>query len=682
MKENNTVINQHKLFAVLSAANNILLSIDEEETAIKETLKILCEYSGGDRAYLFKNYFDVEVKKDYCSHLFEYHSAFVKPQANDPLLKKFFYENQKMSWLLDLLSSGQSIRSNIDDFPVDNQELLALHQLKSTLLQPIFIKNSFWGFVGIDSCTEYRVWQDDLNILVENIGAGLATYYDKFELNKQISRQREFYKTILEHSKEGISVLNNEGKIIYQSPSNAQVLGYSDEEIRNHNFFDFIHPEDLESAHQLYSEIYAAPGKFLMTEIRYRQNDGSYINLELEIINLLHEDTIGGMVVNFRDITESENQKKLLLRNQSMLNTAQSIAKIGSYEINLIEDSIQVSDELFEIHGVKREDITNMNEYYLELMQFVHPEDLERISLETEEGIATGKGYKVEYRIITNDKELKYLKSKATVEFTEQLKLKKIVGTTQDITESKKREELIQEISDNLKKKNQEFETFAYVTSHNLRSPLSNLKGLCSILDEEGISEPNKLIIKKIKPLLDQLDSSLIEIEKSISSINNTSRKFTDLGFKQVFNEVALELEHIISSSEAEIDTDFNSVSHITYPKSHLLNIFHNMISNAIKYQKPGRKPKLYIKTKRLGNEIDIDFKDNGLGIDLVKHKKDLFNMCCRFHKDYNIEGKGLGLYIVKEQVEQLNGTIKVESKVDKGTTFTIKLIEQKEELC
>lgn len=101
-------------------------------------------------------------------------------------------------------------------------------------------------------------------------------------------------------------------------------------------------------------------------------------------------------------------------------------------------------------------------------------------------------------------------------------------------------------------------------------------------------------------------------------------------------------------------------------------SLFFNLLSNAIKYRDPERDPIITISAKRKNKEVEICIEDNGLGIDIELHKDRLFGMYKTFHK--HKDSKGIGLYITKNQVEAMNGTIKVESTVGKGTKFLISL--------
>jgi signal transduction histidine kinase len=104
--------------------------------------------------------------------------------------------------------------------------------------------------------------------------------------------------------------------------------------------------------------------------------------------------------------------------------------------------------------------------------------------------------------------------------------------------------------------------------------------------------------------------------------------------------------------------------------KSYLYSIFYNLIINSIKYRKPGRRPFINIYSREKANKITLVFCDNGSGIDLSRYGDKIFGLYKRFH--YDVEGKGMGLFMVKTQVESLEGNISVRSQIDEGSEFTV----------
>ena len=130
-----------------------------------------------------------------------------------------------------------------------------------------------------------------------------------------------------------------------------------------------------------------------------------------------------------------------------------------------------------------------------------------------------------------------------------------------------------------------------------------------------------------------------------------------------------------IYKSGAVFEVDISNTPTISFPSKYLDSIFTNLISNAIKYKSPERVPVIKITTKNVNNSIILSVTDNGLGIDLVKHKDNLFKIRKVFH--HHPDAKGFGLFMTKTQVEAMGGKIWAESSPGAGTTFFIELINQ-----
>jgi signal transduction histidine kinase len=124
----------------------------------------------------------------------------------------------------------------------------------------------------------------------------------------------------------------------------------------------------------------------------------------------------------------------------------------------------------------------------------------------------------------------------------------------------------------------------------------------------------------------------------------------------------------------AVVDKKFHLNNDLNYVPAYIKSIFSNLLSNAIKYHEQERKLKISIKTWKIQNGISFSFSDNGKGIDLEKNGKILFSPFVRFSKE--IEGKGIGLHIIKNMVESNGGSIKVESTLGRGTEFIFSLVE------
>lgn len=168
---------------------------------------------------------------------------------------------------------------------------------------------------------------------------------------------------------------------------------------------------------------------------------------------------------------------------------------------------------------------------------------------------------------------------------------------------------------------------------------------------------------------VDKLDMVINDINDILRVNYRANEKKESVQFGAIIDDIKLSIANLLDANDVTIECNFE-VTEILTIKSYLYSIFFNLISNSIKYGQPAQKTMIRIATKKVNNTIEINFRDNGIGFDVQKHRENLFRLYKRFHN--HKEGKGMGLYMVKTQVETLGGRITVDSKIDVGTTFKI----------
>ena len=240
-----------------------------------------------------------------------------------------------------------------------------------------------------------------------------------------------------------------------------------------------------------------------------------------------------------------------------------------------------------------------------------------------------------------------------------------------EITDRKKAELETLTLVDILKFRNKELGQFAYMVSHHLRAPIVRILGLASIFDTDP--SENKFIVDKITEATLELDNVVKDINNVVSARNLEKEKKEFVKFETKVSLITKVLEKEIKESEAQITTDFNQASAMVTVKSYLYSILHNLVSNAIKFRLPEVPLHIHLKTTVNENFICISVKDNGMGIDLKRNAKHVFGIYKRFH-GASISGKGVGLHLVKTQVESLGGRVELESKLNEGADFKIYL--------
>jgi PAS domain S-box-containing protein len=257
------------------------------------------------------------------------------------------------------------------------------------------------------------------------------------------------------------------------------------------------------------------------------------------------------------------------------------------------------------------------------------------------------------------------------------------VAIRSDITERKNAEE---EIKKNNKRaieharlmelKNIQLVDFCNIVSHNLRAPLINISMLVDFIEQSEEEEERNELIDKIKPVINHLMEVFNELVESIQIKQDNEIKSEQINLNDCIERILVGFETQIKEYGADIQLNFGNINTIHFPQKYLESIFTNLISNALKYKSPLHKPIINIRTsKGPNNTLLLSVSDNGLGINLLLHKDQIFKIRRTFHK--HPDAKGFGLFLTKTQVEAMGGKIWVESEPEKGSTFFIELKKQ-----
>lgn len=239
-----------------------------------------------------------------------------------------------------------------------------------------------------------------------------------------------------------------------------------------------------------------------------------------------------------------------------------------------------------------------------------------------------------------------------------------------DITESKKVTLESFMLVDRLQLKNKELGQFGYMISHNLRAPIARILGLASIFDVDP--SENKFIIDKISEATTELDTIVRDINNVVSARNSEKEKREFVSFENKLRLVMQVLHEEISQSKAAITTNFQQVKGVFTVRNYFYSILYNVLSNAIKFRSPEVPLTIHLESREEGDLICLSVRDNGMGIDLPKNRTKIFGLFKTFNP--HVAGKGIGLYLVKAQVESLGGRIEVDSKINEGSEFRIYL--------
>ncbi len=238
-----------------------------------------------------------------------------------------------------------------------------------------------------------------------------------------------------------------------------------------------------------------------------------------------------------------------------------------------------------------------------------------------------------------------------------------------DITEQKRLQKETLALIENLQNKNQDLQKFSYIVSHNLRAPIAKIIGITSIMGCDQAE--NSELIKLIAGEAENLDQIVKDINLIVAARKAALVETENVYFENKLLQILQLLETEILQSDATITSNFSRIKEVKTIKPYLYSILYNLVSNAIKYRRPETPLRIHIRTTREAAFACLSVEDNGRGIDLKQNGSKLFGLYKRFHGDA-IPGKGIGLTLVKTQVESLGGRVEVKSTVNRGSTFKV----------
>jgi len=365
--------------------------------------------------------------------------------------------------------------------------------------------------------------------------------------------------------------------------------------------------------------------------------------------------------------TRTKTQEQLLV-NKERLKLAIQAAGIGIWDWDLENDSIFLGDSAATNLGYDPVEFLTDRNY---LRSKVHPDDLQplvgyvhaQINADTDE-----PGVIVRLKTKSNEWKWCLLISKA-VKRDQNNKALHLSGIFINVNELKKKEVELSELSSTLLKRNKELQQFAYITSHNLRSPVANLLSLSRLFKHEELGEHNKNYFEKIRECIAMLNDTLNDVNEILSFRAVAGETMSAVSLEKELQTVITSISEQVKTTGTTIINDF-AVQEIWFSKRIIRSIFQNLLTNAIKYRRKDVTPLIRISSSENKEYYMLTVEDNGQGIDLEKYGDKVFSLFQRFHT--GIDGKGMGLYIIKTQLETLNGKITLSSKVNIGSTFTI----------
>ncbi len=375
-------------------------------------------------------------------------------------------------------------------------------------------------------------------------------------------------------------------------------------------------------------------------------------------------------------------ETNLIRKDQNLIRTAKNLqesqqrfelaingSNAGIYDWNIIANVIYHSPRWKRLLGYDDEELESfsIDSFY----EMVHPDDINTVKSELETHLKEGTAYTVECRLRTKSGDYHWFADSGQALWNEYGEPTRMVGSIIKINERKVAEERIRKQNWMLEKTNLELDNFVYSASHDIRSPLTSILGLINIAshtdNKAEIAECHRLMKSRIARLDDFLQD-ILDFSRNL----RIEKKLREINLYYFIDEIINSLDHTAYQKKADIKLMVSQDFEVISDPLRLKIILKNLISNALQFSAP-IKPEQWVRISalRVDQHFQLIIEDNGEGIrDDLKSK--IFDMFYRASE--NSKGSGLGLYIVKEMIDKLEGIIKVNSVYGEGAQFIIEL--------
>ncbi|NKI33380.1 PAS domain-containing sensor histidine kinase [Croceivirga thetidis] len=372
------------------------------------------------------------------------------------------------------------------------------------------------------------------------------------------------------------------------------------------------------------------------------------------------------LIGTFQDITAQVKAEKKTKQSEELLNTLVNNLPINVYIKDTMSRKLLVNKAECNYLGYKPENLIGKNDfdvYDSRTAEISRNEDLEVLRTKSpilgRETISVRKDGSV----------TTFLTSKIPLA-DETDEVWGLLGISIDISNLKRKEDQLKDLINITAIQNKKLLSFTHIISHNLRSHTANFTMLLNFLTQEKDEEEKEKIIEMLLDASDGLTEALSNLNQVLSVKDKVSLKKTTINLGSQINQVQRILGSFLKTNNATIKNFVPKNFEIKGVTEYVENILINFITNSVKYQHPDRSPVIVIEVEKSKGITLIHVRDNGMGIDLTRHKKKLFGMYKTFHN--NVDARGIGLYICKNQAEAMDCDIFVESEVNVGSTFTL----------
>ncbi|MFV8372939.1 PAS domain S-box protein [Flavobacterium sp. LB2P6] len=498
----------------------------------------------------------------------------------------------------------------------------------------------------------------------------LGTFQDitkEQNLINELQLSVEKFSSIFSSANDAIFIIDTSNGVITDcNPRSSELTGYNNSELKGlHN--SKLFPVKFRTELRLFFKYNLDRNEYTVNETYIKAKSGETIPVEIASGKKFQVDNITYLVCFIRDISERKNAEAKL----SLLSLAASETTDTIVIANEKGDAVWANQAYLDLTGLNIEEIIGQKPGYLSK----GPEtDLNASSL-MRKAIKNKESIKITILNYNKNKDKYWFELNITTVFDSNNNFINFIGVGRNVTQRIEKEFELKRLLDVTNSQNNKLYNFTHIVSHNIRSHTSNLSMVVDVIENTDDIAEKLSYFGLFKEGTEKLSESIEYLNEIITIQQKTNIEKTKIHLKSEIEKTRMALSLAIKDSQITITHTIPEDLIVNAIPAYLDSILLNLFTNAIKYKSPDRKATLEIGYEIIEDYTVINFRDNGLGLDLKKNRHKLFGMYKTFHGNEN--AKGIGLFITKNQLEAMDGKIEIESEVGIGSNFKIYLNEK-----
>ncbi len=474
------------------------------------------------------------------------------------------------------------------------------------------------------------------------------------------------YRQIVETAQEGIWTIDENRKINFVNDKMAEILGCTIDEILGKDLFDFIYAED--KAYAAVCMERRRNGIKENIEIRYITPSGNIVWAWIAANPFFDEKgQYKGALAMVTNITYRKFSEEALQKSEANLRTiydnTDNAYVLFDEQLNIV--SFNVLAQKYSEEQNKKSLVVNSH-----FEEYFPPERLPAIKKILAD-VAINGSYEYEISTVNSDGSSNWYHVRWLAVRNNDNKNCGFILVNNNITASKRIELEREKITGDLIKRVIDLEQFNYIISHNLRAPVATIQGLLLMIkNKKTRQDETEQAFEGIMQSTKDMDTVIHDLNNILQVRELIHEKKEVVNLNEIAREISANLAPVLSAQNVRLNFIFEDDASLFTIRRFIYSIFYNLISNSIKFRKDEVSPVVHVNGYMDNYKLRLVFRDNGKGIDLVRHRSKIFGLYQRF--DITTQGKGIGLFMVKTQVEALGGKIELKSKLGEGTECII----------